>query len=45
MRGLLKAAALLSSLSTSAADGTRSLPIGHVEAPDFLLKYSKYHSS
>ncbi|KAI4118941.1 MAG: hypothetical protein LQ345_001078 [Seirophora villosa] len=45
MRGLLKAAALLSSLSTSAADVTRSLPIGHVEAPDFLLKYNESEAS
>lgn len=45
MRGLWKATALLSSLSTSAAIVPRSLPTKYEEALDFVTKYSKYQGS
>ncbi len=42
MRGLWKAAALLSSLSASASSVPRSLPSEYQEALDFVTKYSEY---
>ncbi|KAL8647688.1 MAG: hypothetical protein Q9210_005404 [Variospora velana] len=45
MRGLLKAAALLCSLSPSASVVAHSLPPEHGDAPDFLLKYNESEAS
>ncbi|KAI4265385.1 MAG: hypothetical protein L6R35_007126 [Caloplaca aegaea] len=45
MRGLLKAAALLYSLSPSTSVVARSLPPEHGDAPDLLLKYNESEAS